>query len=686
MSDAKSGNLPLYLFHQGTNCEAYRFLGAHPEIRDGQAGYIFRTWAPAAASVSVVGTFNDWEPEAAPMDKISDGVYELFLPGVQQYDTYKYCVRGADGRERYKCDPYAFHAETRPANASKLYDLSGYEWSDDAWVNRRDADPYHAPVNIYELHAGSWQRNEDGSFLSYRMLADRLAAYLPDMGYTHVELMPISEYPFDGSWGYQVTGYYAPTSRYGTPHDFMYFVDTLHRAGIGVILDWVPAHFPKDEFGLCEFDGSCCYEDKNPLRMEQKEWGTRVFDFGKPEVASFLISNALYWLDLYHVDGVRVDAVASMLYLDYNRKDGEWSPNANGGRENLEAVDFFKKLNTAVFARFPHALMIAEESTAWPLVTKPVDAGGLGFNFKWNMGWMNDVLDYMSLNPFFRKDNHSKITFSLFYAFSENYILPLSHDEVVHGKCSLIGKMPGEYEEKFANLRAFFAYMFAHPGKKLIFMGQEFAQFIEWNYEQQLDWMLLDYDAHRKFRDYVRELNHLYLRSAPLWEVEDGWDGFRWISLDDNTQNIISFLRTDSKGDSIAVICNFAPVGRSHYRIGAPVRGTYQTILNTEWTRFGGESDETPLSYHSENEPMHGFEQSISLDLPPMSALYLRVPKPRTAKSKERATAGKPASSKNAGGAKAPAPGSKTVQNADAATAKKKSSAKQTVSKKESAK
>ncbi len=638
-------DLPVYLYRQGKNFEAYRFFGAH-KTKD---GYLFRVWAPHAKRVSVVGSFNNWDPSASPMQPIQDGIFVCTVPGVQVYDPYKFHITTADGRTLYKSDPYAFHCETRPANASKVYDLGGYRWGDAKWTGRSDADVYHRPMNIYELHVGSWQRNADGSFLDYRTLADRLAPYLHDMGYTHVELMPVSEYPFDGSWGYQVTGYYAPTSRYGTPHDFMYFVDRLHRANIGVILDWVPAHFPKDEFGLCEFDGGYCYEDKNPQRMEHKAWGTRVFDFGKPEVQSFLISNALFWFSQYHIDGIRVDAVASMLYLDYDRRDGEWSPNSDGGRENYEAIAFLRKLNVAVFERFPHALMIAEESTAWPLVTKPTDIGGLGFNFKWNMGWMNDVLDYMSLNPFFRKDNHNKITFSLFYAFSENYVLPLSHDEVVHGKCSMINKMPGDYDEKFASLRAFYGYMFAHPGKKLTFMGQELAQFIEWNYEQQLDWVLLDYEKHRQFQAFIRALNRFYLKSAPLWEIEDSWDGFQWISSDDNAQNVIAFTRTDRAGNSLLAVCNFAPVERQNYRIGAPRRGTYKLVFNSEWQSFGGaEPEGTVLSVRSENQPMHGFKQSISLRIPPMSTLYFTVPKARAAKKSDSA---KPA----AAGKKAPA-------------------------------
>ncbi len=629
MVEHRHDDLPLYLFHQGTNYEAYRYFGAHRTAD----GYVFRVWAPHAKAVSVVGSFNDWTPDAAPMLLLKDGIFELTIAGVSVYDAYKYCVTTADDRHLFKADPYAFHCETRPDNASKAYDLSGYDWQDKAWRSRKTPDAYRAPMNVYELHAGSWQLHADGSYLDYRALADRLADYLRDMGYTHVELMPVSEYPFDGSWGYQVTGYFAPTSRYGTPHDFMYFVDRLHQAGIGVILDWVPAHFPKDEFGLCEFDGGYCYEDGNPLRMEHKGWGTRVFDYGKPEVQSFLVSNALFWLDQYHIDGIRVDAVASMLYLDYDRERGQWSPNKNGGNENLEAIAFLRKLNTEVFARFPHALMIAEESTAWPLVTKPADVGGLGFNFKWNMGWMNDVLSYMSLNPFFRKNNHQKITFSLYYAFSENYILPISHDEVVHGKGSMINKMPGEYEDKFSNLRAFYAYMFAHPGKKLLFMGQEFAQFIEWNYEQQLDWMLLDYEKHRQFSDYMRTLNHFYLAHPPLWEIEDSWDGFQWISSDDSTQNIISFTRTDSKGNSLLAICNFAPVDRPQYRIGVPAAGSYKLVLNSEWRRFGGLENEDAVQVKSDKIAMHGMAQSINLSLPAMATLYFTVPKPRAAKT-----------------------------------------------------
>lgn len=623
---SKSNNPAVFYFHQGTNYESYRYFGSHRDFRDGKEGAVFRVWAPHAASVHVTGSFNEWSSDASPMTKISDGgVWECFIPGVLQFDSYKYCIVTADGRELYKADPFAVHAETAPGTASKFYDLTGYEWNDSEWQNR-DYDPsFNQPMNIYEVHLGSWKRHDDGSVLSYRDLADQLSDYVSEMGYTHIELMPVSEYPFDGSWGYQVTGYFAPTSRYGTPQDFMYFIDRMHQKNIGVIMDWVPAHFPKDAHGLCEFDGGYCYEDSNPLRMEHKEWGTRVFDFGKTEIQSFLVSSAVNWLDTYHLDGLRVDAVASMLYLDYDRRDGEWAPNAKGGRENLEAIAFLQKLNEQIFARFPNAIMAAEESTAWPMVTKPVSVGGLGFNYKWNMGWMNDSLSYCETDPFFRKGVHNKLTFSMMYAYSENYILPISHDEVVHGKRSMIDKMPGDYDQKFANLRAFYAYMFAHPGKKLTFMGNEFAQFIEWRYAEGLDWLLLDYDKHRRFRSFMKELFNIYRSVPAFWDQDDSWDGFQWINADDAERNCLSFIRYASDGSAVVVLCNFAPVERKYYHLGVPYKGSYRIILNSQSADFGGSIKPGVLSYKSDETPCNGFDNSVCVDLPPMSTVYLEA-------------------------------------------------------------
>ena len=642
-SAAKPSDLPVYLFHQGNNFEAYRYFGSHLEEQDGQPGAVFRVWAPHAKAVSVVGDFNSWVPTSHPMEKVSDGIWELFIPGIKTYDVYKYCVTTPADELVYKADPYAFHAETRPSNGSKVFDISGFDWHDAAWEDaQKKNDVINGPMSIYELHAGSWKMKEDGVPYNYSELADQLVPYIKDMGYTHVELLPITEYPFDGSWGYQVSGYFAPTSRYGTPHDFMEFVDKLHAAGIGVILDWVPAHFPKDAYGLYMFDGAPCYEDPNPRRGEHKEWGTMVFNFGMPEVESFLVSSALFWIEQYHVDGLRVDAVASMLYLDYNRRDGEWEQNVKGGKENLEAITFLQKCNTAILGRHPHKLMIAEESTAWPLVTKPAADGGLGFNFKWNMGWMNDMLSYMKTDPLFRSGNHNKVTFSFFYAFSENFVLPISHDEVVHGKGSLLNKMPGEYDDKFANLRTFFGYMMAHPGKKLLFMGQEFGQFAEWNEAKQLDWMLLDYDKHAELQNYVRTLNAFYKEHPALWQIDYSWEGFQWIVPDDSQQSVIAFLRKDAAGKQILVICNFNPVLREGYTLGAPVSGTYKEILNSDDAAFGGSGTVHNKPVRTHKKPQHGFEQSITVTLPPMSTLYFEVPTKRTRKAAED-SADKPA-------------------------------------------
>lgn len=627
-------DVPLYLFHEGSNARAYEYFGAH-RIDGGKM--VFRTWAPHAAGVSVVGDFNGWDAETAPMALVDDGgVWEAELPELAQFDNYKFCILTEDGRQLMKSDPYGVHMETRPNNASKVYELSGYEWGDQAWEEAKSrAVIYDRPVNIYEIHAGSWKRYPDENFFDYRKLAQELVPYLTEMGYTHVELMPVMEHPFDGSWGYQVTGYFAVTSRYGTPHDFMYFVDQCHQAGIGVILDWVPAHFPKDANGLYEFDGAPCYEYADPRKGEHRQWGTRVFDYGRNEVASFLISSAMFWLDQYHIDGLRVDAVASMLYLDYGREDGDWVPNDHGGRENLEAVSFLRKLNEVIFQEHPSTLMIAEESTAWPLVSKPTNVGGLGFNFKWNMGWMNDILRYVSLDGYFRKYNHDCLTFSFFYAFSENYVLPISHDEVVHGKCSMIGKMPGSYEEKFAGLRVFYGYMMAHPGKKLLFMGQEFGQFKEWDFAAELDWLLLDYEKHAQLRDYVKALNHFYLKHSPLWQIDFSWEGFSWISSDDSANSVIAFCRMDDQGNEIIAVCNFTKVERPNYRIGAPKRGDYRVLLNSDDPAFGGEGKGSSGIIKTEDLPMHSCEQSMVLDLPGFSVLYLELAKERKKRQKK---------------------------------------------------
>lgn len=622
--------LPVYLFHEGKNYEAYRFFGVH-KIKKGT--YAFRVWAPHAVGVAVAGDFNDWSETANPMTPIAPEIWEAVVDGVSKYDCYKYAIQTADGRLLMKADPYAVHQETRPGTASKVYDLPSYKWTDSDWFARqKEVSVLDKPVNIYEIHFGSWKQHEDGTFLTYREMADTLVPYVKDMGYTHIEMMPIMEYPFDGSWGYQVTGYFAPTSRYGVPEDLMYFMDTCHKAGIGVILDWVPAHFPKDAHGLYAFDGECTYEYSDLKKGEHKEWGTRVFDYGKNEVRSFLISSAMYWADLFHFDGIRVDAVASMLYLDYGREPGEWTPNKDGGNENYEAVDFFRQLNSAVLTRHPSMMMIAEESTAWPMITMPPDVGGLGFNFKWNMGWMNDMLRYMSLDPLFRKGNHDCITFSFFYAFSENFVLPISHDEVVHGKCSLINKMPGDYEQKFAGLRAFYGYMMTHPGKKLLFMGQEFAQFIEWNENQQLDWMLLGYDRHAQMQEYVRRLNHLYQETPALWEEDFSWEGFQWIVPDDSSQNVVVFLRRDKKGGEVIAVCNFAPVLRPDYKFGVPRAGQYAELINSDAEEFGGTGQHN-APVRAKKQPMHGFDYSISLRVPPMSAVILRTPAAKPAKA-----------------------------------------------------
>lgn len=649
-TEPTAGERIVQAYTSGEAIRAWEFMGSHAQERDGQQGYVFRVWAPHAQGVSVVGDFNRWDEASNPLAPMGGGLWEGFIPGLERYDIYKYAIRSRDGRTLMKADPYAFHAETRPGNASKLYELGSYQWNDQSWLDYRKKNPvYHRPLNIYEVHLGSWRRTGDGEFLSYRGIADYLVPYVKEMGFTHVEFMPLTEHPLDDSWGYQCTGYFAATSRFGTPDDLMYLIDQLHQAGVGVILDWVPAHFPKDAFGLYEFDGEPCYEYQDMRKGEHADWGTRVFDYGRSEVRSFLFSSALFWLEMFHIDGLRVDAVASMLYLDYGRQGGEWVPNIHGGNENLEAVDFLQKLNERIFAEHDDVMMIAEESTAWPKVSHPVSEGGLGFNLKWNMGWMNDVLHYMKLDPYFRQYNHRDITFSFFYAFSENFILPLSHDEVVHMKGSLLNKMPGTYEDQFHGVRAFYTYMLTHPGKKLLMMGSEFGQWNEWHFEYSLDWHLMDNEINRKTKDFFQAANHLYLAQPALWQEDFSWEGFEWIYADDNQANTISFIRKDDKGDFLVIVCNFSPVDRTGYRIGVPVPGAYTCIFNTDDVSFGGEGRGDKEPVRSAYIPCHEREQSIAITLPPMSAVIYRCTRKFPARRKKegklavKAPAAKPA-------------------------------------------
>ncbi|MBP5242108.1 MAG: 1,4-alpha-glucan branching protein GlgB [Clostridia bacterium] len=630
-------DFPLYLYHHGENYKAYEFMGAHKCEKDGKAGYIFRVWAPRAVSVSVVGDFNEWDRKKNPMQKLVDGeTFEAFVPDLQEYDIYKYDIETKDGRFLLKADPYAFHTETPSATGSKLYDLEGYEWQDADYLRKiTDTPIYSSPMNIYEVNLLSWKMHDDGNYYSYRELATELVKYVKEMGYTHVEFMPVCEHPFDGSWGYQVTGYFAVTSRLGTPKDFMALVDAFHKEGIGVILDWVPAHFPKDAHGLFEFDGAPLYECPQWDRMEHKAWGTRRFDYGRTEIVSFLTSSAVFFFDKYHIDGLRVDAVASMLYLDYDRKEGEWVPNKYGENKNLEAIEFFHTLNKTVFANYPYALMIAEESTAFPGVTKPTDMGGLGFNYKWNMGWMNDVLSYVSLNPYFRKDNHNKMTFAMMYAFSENYILPISHDEVVHGKCSLINKMPGTVEEKFAGVRAFLGYMMSHPGKKLNFMGYEFGQFREWAYAEGLEFFLKEYPLHEKLSEYVKELNIFYKNHSQFYEIEDSWDGFEWLAPNDADTNTIAYKRRNREGNEIVVLLSFSGCTAKKYRLGIEA-GKYKVIFDSDDVKYGGNGALKSKTLKTVKKPSHGKEQSLELDMPPCTCLYLEKVKEKEVTEKKK--------------------------------------------------
>ncbi len=610
----------IYLFHQGTYYHCYNLLGCHTE----NGGAWFRVWSPNAKEISVVGDFNGWNGESNKLSRVpGSDVWEVFVESVKEYDNYKYLVTTADGRRLWKADPFAFHSETNGGTCSKVYTLPDFEWTDKRFFEKRASENhYERPINIYEVNLASFKRTKDGGYYSYRMLADELVSYAKEMGYTHIELMPITEYPYDGSWGYQVTGYYSVTSRFGTPEDFMFFVNRCHEEGIGVIMDWVPAHFPKDEHGLVEWDGSYMFENQGWDRIEFKEWGTRRFDYGKTEVQSFLISSATFFIDTYHIDGIRVDAVASMLYLDYDKKPGEWVPNVNGDNKNLEAISFLQKLNTSVLMEYPHVMMIAEESTSWPMVTKPPYIGGLGFNYKWNIGWMNDTFKYIELDPFFRKDNHNKLTFSMFYAFSENFVLPVSHDEVVYGKRSLLNKMYGDYDQKFDLMRTFLMYMYAHPGKKLTFMGNEFAQFDEWNNSKGIDFMLLGFEKHKKMQEFSKDLNTLYLHNSELFEIDYSWEGFRWLTPDDNCNNVIAFERRNKEGEVIVCVANFSPCVHFNYRVGVDP-GNYIEILNTNSEKYGGNGIVFG-SVTSEYVKINGFSCSIELNLQPNSAVLFK--------------------------------------------------------------
>ncbi|WP_419961722.1 1,4-alpha-glucan branching protein GlgB [Psychrobacillus sp. BM2] len=623
----------VYLFHEGTLFESYKMLGAHILYENDIQGVRFAVWAPNARQVSVVGNFNNWNGTQHPMERLAhSGIWVLFVPELAHGDIYKYEVTGPNGQKELKADPFAFYSEVRPATASIIYNLNNFEWQDQKWMAQRlKKDIYHKPMMIYEVHLASWRQKENGEFYSYQEIADELVDYAIDNGFTHIELMPVMEHPYDGSWGYQITGYYSATSRYGTPEQLMYFIDLCHQKGLGVILDWVPAHFCKDVHGLGRYDGTPLFESSDPMRAERPIWGTYSFDYSKPEVVSFLISNAMFWMDIYHVDGIRVDAVSSMIYLNHDNPLPVKLTNQFGGGENLEAIDFLKKLNETIFQKYPGALMMAEEATEWPLVTSPTSTGGLGFNYKWNMGWSNDVLKYMKLDVKERSKHHNLLTFSFFYAFSENFVLPFSHDEMVHGKRSLVNKMPGDYWQKFANLRLLFGYLFAHPGKKLLFMGSEFGQFDEWKYQQEMDWMLLDFEAHSNFYRYYKELNKFYQETNALWRLDHEQAGFQWIDADNAEQSVITFMRKGKrKGDYCIVVCNFSADVYHNYQIGVPSNGKYFEAFNSDDASFGGSAQLNPVPIHASKIPHNNQPYCLEITVPPLGiSIFMKETKTR---------------------------------------------------------
>lgn len=661
-----------YLFNSGDNFKSYEMLGSHKVKIDGVDGWRFAVWAPKAVSVRVVGDFNDWNGYDKMLERIeTSGVWYGFFTDIEEGMLYKYAIEAEDGETYYKADPYAVKSELRPGTASVTKDISNnYKWGDKAWISARGKNStLTEPMNIYEIHIGSWKIHDDGSFYTYRELADELVPYVKKMGYTHIELMPITEYPFDGSWGYQVTGFFSATTRYGESEDLKYLIDKCHKNHIGIIMDWVPAHFPRDAHGLRMFDGTPVYEYADPRLGEHKDWGTMVFDYSKSEVVSFLISSAYFWAEQYHIDGIRVDAVSSMLYRDYSRNDGEWVPNEYGGNGNLEAVDFLKKLNKIMGTEFPNFMMVAEESTAWPLVTAPPENDGLGFNYKWNMGWMNDTLRYMGMDPYFRKDNHSLLTFMMMYAYSENYILPLSHDEVVHGKGSMLNKMFGEYDEKFAAYRTLLGYYMTMPGKKMLFMGGEFGQMLEWRYDDQLEWNVLEIDKHKRLHQYVKDLNHFYMENKALWELDTSWDGFRWVNEADSENSVLSYIRRGRHAaDNVVVVANFTPVERPIYKIGVPLAGEYEVVFHSSAVKYGGNKRITKKVYKTKNMQFSDMMYTIEVAIDGNSVMFLKKkPADKAAASKKKTTASKTTK--------------KTTDKTESATAKKAAVKKTTATK-----